>query len=195
MTKISIKLHWHSQWRLTGIQLAFSPTSYSLHFNYLPHFFCDIRTQMSFWKPRSKLVGRVFAILHLRPVIDNEEPSHSSEPTDASWSHWTWSFGPPSPSVKATTDFDDWFDVYLLPILESHNRTALVAFRTASRHPIILFTRRTTVTIKGTKVVVVIKWSPFIKDSVSPFSHARDVTVNGGRLHAVGGNFVQGVGR
>ena len=50
-------------------------------------------------------------------------------------------------------------------------------------------------TIKGMKVVVVIKWSPFIKDSVSLFSHARDVTVNGGRLHAVGGNFVQGVGR
>jgi hypothetical protein len=43
---------------------------------------------------------------------------------------------------------------------------------------------------------VVIKRSSFIKDSVSLFSRARDVTVNGGKFYAVGGNLtVQGIGK
>jgi hypothetical protein len=34
-----------------------------------------------------------------------------------------------------------------------------------------------------------------MKDSVSVFSRAKDVTVNGGRFYAVGGDFVQGIGK
>ena len=34
-----------------------------------------------------------------------------------------------------------------------------------------------------------------MKNSISLFSSARDVTVNGGRLYAIGGNFVQGIGK
>lgn len=31
---------------------------------------------MPFWKQKSKLADRVVAILHLRPAIDKDEPSH-----------------------------------------------------------------------------------------------------------------------
>ena len=50
----------------------------------------------------------------------------------------------------------------------------------------ILFTGRTT--IKGMKLLVLIKWLSFMKDSVSLFSRARDVTVTGGEIYAAGGN-------
>jgi len=60
--------------RLTGI----ASSSYSLHFNHIQCCFFNLRTQMPFWKPKSKLAGRVFAILRLRPTIDKEEP----EPTN-----------------------------------------------------------------------------------------------------------------
>jgi hypothetical protein len=34
-----------------------------------------------------------------------------------------------------------------------------------------------------------------MKDSVSLFSRSRDVTVTGGRFYAVGGDFVEGIGK
>jgi hypothetical protein len=56
-----------------------------------------------------------------------------------------------------------------------------------------LFTRETTV--KGMKLPILTKYSSFMKDSVSLFSRAQNVTVNGGQFYAVGGNLtVQGIG-
>ena len=34
---------------------------------------CDLRSQMPFWKPKFKLLGRVFAILRMRPTVGKEE--------------------------------------------------------------------------------------------------------------------------
>jgi hypothetical protein len=59
----------NSNWHSTSI----APSSYSFHFNYIQYHFPDLRYQMPFWKPKSKLAGRVFAILHLRPTTDKEE--------------------------------------------------------------------------------------------------------------------------
>jgi len=42
---------------------------------------------MRFWKRKSKLAGRVFAILRLRPTIDKEEPSHKLELTNGFAGH------------------------------------------------------------------------------------------------------------
>jgi hypothetical protein len=57
-----------------------APSSYSLHFNDIQCFFCNIRTQMPVWKPKSKLAGRIFAILRLRLTINKEELSHLEPP-------------------------------------------------------------------------------------------------------------------
>ena len=46
------------------------------------------------------------------------------------------------------------------------------------------------------KRLVLIEWASFMKNSVSLFSGAQDVTVNGGELYAVGGNLtVQRIGK
>ena len=58
---------------------------------------------MSFWKPKSKLAGRVFAILCLRPTIDNVESSHF-EPMNGLVGHDHLDLPPPSRSPPISSD-------------------------------------------------------------------------------------------
>lgn len=69
----------HVFYALIGI----GPSSYFFHFNHIQRRFCNLPTQMPFWKPQSKLAGRVFAILRLRPTIDKDE----LEPTNGPAGH------------------------------------------------------------------------------------------------------------
>ena len=51
---------FHSQRALTPVRIPHTST------------ICNIRTHMPFWKPKSKLAGRVFAILRSAPTFDEE---------------------------------------------------------------------------------------------------------------------------
>ena len=59
-------------WHLTGISRLYTSTTSSF--------------RMPFLKSKSKLAGRVIAILRLRPTVDKEEPS-DLEPTNCSAGH------------------------------------------------------------------------------------------------------------
>jgi hypothetical protein len=54
-----------------------APHVHNAHSFYVDHQYCvcNPRSQMSFWKPKFKLAGKVFAILRKRPDTDGEETS------------------------------------------------------------------------------------------------------------------------
>ena len=56
---------------------------------------------MPFWKAESKLAGRIFAILGLRPTIDKEEPSYL-EPTSSLAGHDHSDFPDPTRSLPTS---------------------------------------------------------------------------------------------
>ena len=75
---------------LSNIQLAFPAV-------HIPFTSTTSSVPMPFWKVKSKLVGKVIAILRLRPTIDTEEPRHLGATNGQSFAgHYHSNLHPPS---------------------------------------------------------------------------------------------------